>query len=168
MNIPVIILAVLIIVMGAALFVYSVCNYRNFILNRIMSFREAMDLCNVPIVTFEINDKRYNFILDTGSDTNIIDKRVADRLNLKSDKDSSVCGMDGNYVKTGETTVSLVYKERMFTDRFLIHDMSTVFDNIKREQGVSVHGILSSHFFRKYEYMLDFQKLIAYSKSRLF
>lgn len=132
-----------------------------------MSFREAMDLCNLPIVTFYMDEKKFNFILDTGADTNVIDCNAIKGMKVPIVAKTQIMGMEGNYTDVIKTRLTLKYKEGNYTDDFIVHDMSAAFGNIKKESGVNVHGIVSSHFFRKYEYMLDFQKLIAYSKSKL-
>ena len=46
----------------------------------------------------------------------------------------------------------------------MISDLDKPFNNIKKESGVTIHGILGNNFFKKYKYVLDFDKLIAYSK----
>lgn len=169
MNIPVIILAVLIIVMGAAFFVYSVCNYRNFIKSSRFSFRETMDLCNLPVITFVVNNRKLNFILDTGADHSVINKSIADEISLdKLDKKGKAYGMEGNYKPIEYANVVFEYNGHKYPDTVLIVDMNNAFSNLKNKYGVNIHGLLGNGFFRKYEYMLDFQKLIAYSKSRLF
>ena len=43
--------------------------------------------------------------------------------------------------------------------------MKEAFGNIKKETGVTIHGILGSDFFTRYKYVLDFDKLIFYKKS---
>ena len=40
-----------------------------------MSFKEAMDLVELPVVTFYNGDKKLNFLLDTGSNMCVINSR---------------------------------------------------------------------------------------------
>ena len=42
--------------------------------------------------------------------------------------------------------------------------MKTAFENIKKETGVTVHGILGSRFFKQNESILDFCEFKAYFK----
>ena len=42
--------------------------------------------------------------------------------------------------------------------------MSDAFGHIKKDTGVTVHGIIGSLFFNEFKYVLDFDELIAYSK----
>ena len=45
-----------------------------------MSFRETMDLTGLPVVTFKQGENKFNFVLDTGAVSSIIDLRVLDKL----------------------------------------------------------------------------------------
>ena len=45
-----------------------------------------------------------------------------------------------------------------------MQDMTAAFGSIKKETGVTIHGILGAKFFNEFKYVLDFKELIAYSK----
>ena len=45
--------------------------------DRKMSFKESMDLAEMPVVTFYQGDKKFNFLLDTGSNYSHISKEAA-------------------------------------------------------------------------------------------
>ena len=143
---------------------YFIVKYNN---NNVttMSFRETMDLVGLPIVTFRNNNKRFNFLLDTGASTSIINKSILSELVYKDTKmGGTVFGMEGNQVEAPLVYIELNYKDKQYNDTFQCVDMTAAFDNVKQEYGVTIHGILSSHFFEKYKYILDFKDLIAYSK----
>ena len=57
----------------------------------------------------------------------------------------------------------LSYKDKEYSDTFRVLDMSKSFDSLKRDYGVTVHGLLSSSFFERYKYILDYNELVAYS-----
>ena len=44
-------------------------------INSRISFKEALDLTSLPIVTFENNGRKINFLLDTGASKSIINVR---------------------------------------------------------------------------------------------
>ena len=49
--------------------------------NRInMSFKEAMDLVELPVVTFYNGDKKFNFLLDTGATISVINSNILDNF----------------------------------------------------------------------------------------
>ena len=46
----------------------------------------------------------------------------------------------------------------------MVCDMKTAIENIRKETGVTVHGILGSRFFKQYESILDFSVFKPYVK----
>lgn len=131
-----------------------------------MSFMESMNLVDLPIVTFFQGNNRFNFLLDTGSSSSIINKSVLPMLkySISDKKSSTLMGMDGIKHNVNTCEITLFYKEKEYTSDYLIQDMDSPFGSIKQASGVTVHGILGSKFFNKFKYILDFNELIAYSK----
>lgn len=143
---------------------YFIVKYHN---NNVitMSFRETMDLIGLPIVTFRNNNRRFNFLLDTGASTSVINSTILSEIKYnKTEFKGTVFGMEGNQVESPLIYIELTYKDKQYSDTFQCVDMTAAFDSVKQEYGVTIHGILSSHFFEKYKYILDFKDLIAYSK----
>ena len=131
-----------------------------------MSFKEAMDLVELPVVTFYNGDKKLNFLLDTGSNISQINSSVLPLLDHKKveEKDMDVTGIEGNKVNTEFCEMTITYKGQEFVGEFCIHDLNDAFAIVKEESGVQIHGILGSLFFQKYKYVFDFASLIAYTK----
>lgn len=130
-----------------------------------MSFKEAMDLVELPIVTFYNGDKKLNFLLDTGSNISQINSSIIPLLDYKMvERNMDVTGIEGNKVNTGFCEMTITYKGQEFVGEFCIHDLDDAFAIVKEESGVQIHGILGSLFFQKYKYVFDFESLIAYSK----
>lgn len=131
-----------------------------------MSFKEAMDLVELPVVTFLNGDKKLNFLLDTGSNISQINSSILPLLDYKKveEKGMGITGIEGNKVNAEFCEMTITYKSQEFTDEFCMHDLDDAFAIVKEESGVQIHGILGSLFFQKYKYVFDFQSLIAYSK----
>lgn len=131
-----------------------------------MSFKEAMDLVELPVVTFYNGDKKLNFLLDTGSNISQINSSVLPLLDCKKVEveDMDVTGIEGNKVSTEFCEMTITYKGQEFVGGFCILDLDDAFAIVKEESGVQIHGILGSLFFQKYKYVFDFENLIAYSK----
>lgn len=130
-----------------------------------MSFKESMDLVNLPVITFYQGDNKFHFLLDTGSNNNIINKSVL--TNIKSEpinKENTIIGLEGTGIKSKFVAIEFQYKSTNYEAPFQVVNMDKSFNSIKQETGVTVHGIIGSIFFKKYKYVLDFDKLIAYSK----
>lgn len=131
-----------------------------------ISFKNSIDLAELPVVTFYQGDTKINFLLDTGSNNCIINSNYLKKLDYTMlNLENTVTGIDGNGQKAdGVCSLKISYKDREYEYSFIIQDMSSVFNSIKKETGVTIHGILGSMFFNKFKYVLDFKELIAYSK----
>lgn len=130
-----------------------------------ISFRESMDLTELPVVTFYNGDKKLNFLLDTGSNVSHINSSIIHLLDhTKTDQKTDTIGMEGNKVSNDVCKMTIYYRNQRFEEDFIISDLNDAFDIIKQEDGVQIHGILGSKFFEKYKYVLDFSELIAYIK----
>lgn len=129
-----------------------------------ISFREAVNLTGLPIVTFRQGESKFNFILDTGAFSSIIDSRVLDKLQYTELEGKSIgYGIDGKEHSMSRVGIVLTYKDKNYSDTFRVLNMSTSFDAFKRDYGITVHGLLSSSFFERYKYVLNYNELIAYS-----
>lgn len=130
-----------------------------------MSFQNSMDLAELPVVTFHQGNKKINFLLDTGSNNCIIDKAFLKSIShTMLNQKTSICGLEGNTQESGVCTIKMSYKDRDYEYPYVVQDMSAAFGSIKKETGVTIHGILGSKFFNEFKYVLDFKELIAYSK----
>lgn len=130
-----------------------------------ISFKEAMELTELPVVTFYNNKQKLNFLLDTGSNDSHIDKGILNTLDyipLGMSRPVITVGMQPIHAECCDMVIS--NKNQNFSSRFNITDLHDAFKAIKNESGVQMHGILGSTFFQSYKYVLDFDELIAYLK----
>lgn len=133
--------------------------------NRKMSFRESMDLAELPVVTFYQGDKKFNFLLDTGSNYSHISKEAAEEIqgNL-IDAQAKVSGIGEGQTSHVCKTV-LTYKGANYDIDLCVTDrLSDAFAEIKTSTGVQVHGLIGNQFFQQHKYVLDFEELVAYTK----
>lgn len=130
-----------------------------------LSFKDAMDLVELPVVTFYHGKKKLNFLLDTGSSESIINSSSLDKLiYTELDYQKPLMGMEGNVCMNKTITTIISYSGLKFDHPFIAANMSEAFGKIKEETGVTIHGILGSDFFSRYKYVLDFDKLVFYKK----
>ena len=128
-----------------------------------ISFKEGLDLTELPIVTFYHKDIKLHFLLDTGSNISYIDSSILDKLDAKdSNEVSNTIGVEGNGIITHHYIIEVNYKDQFFKEKFGAVDLSATFSTIEEESGIRLHGILGSKFFEKYKYILDFKELTAY------
>lgn len=157
------IVVILLVVILLAVIINGVENYCKQKKRENISFREAMDLVELPIITFYNKDTKLNFLLDTGSDLSYINKSILPSLEyVEINESRNIISVGGNSQSLGCCNMTVTYKSQKFIDRFYISDLDEAFRAIKAETGVQIHGILGSKFFVKYKYVLDFKDLIAY------
>lgn len=129
-----------------------------------ISFKESMDLVELPIVTFINNGKKLNFLLDTGASYSSINEGALEGLAYQETGEiGSHFGIEGVYKEARYIKMGVTYKDQSYEGEFQVLDLSVAFGNIKQDFGINLHGILGSTFFQKYKYILDFDQLIAYS-----
>lgn len=155
------IILILIIVSILGVYLYK----KKCILDNALSFRDSMSLTELPVVTFYNGHKKLNLLLDTGSSECIINKTCLDTIWYKeTDSYKEVFGMEGNIVRNPVISTIISYSGLKFDIDMVAMDMTQAFDAIKKESGVTIHGILGSNFFSRYRYVLDFDKLMFYKK----
>lgn len=154
---------VLIIIVIAPIIINGVQDYNKKKVK--MSFKESMNLTELPVITFYNESTKLNFLLDTGSNECVINSKIIDSLNYtKLDKKGSVFGMEGNSIDIDYISIDFTYNNKSYSSSFQVVDMQDAFDRVKQESGVTIHGILGNLFFEKYKYILDFKELAAYTK----
>lgn len=131
-----------------------------------MSFRESMDLTELPIVTFYQGNEKFNFLLDTGSNHSHISTETAARIKgTPMVGEVSVSGSGGSVSVNKAIQSELSYKDNNYNVVLLIGDhLNEAFKSMKETTGVSVHGIIGSTFLNENKYVLDFDELVAYTK----
>jgi hypothetical protein len=130
-----------------------------------MSFKESMDLAELPIVTFYQGDKKFNFLLDSGSNYSHISAIAAKNIQgTKINVESDITGI-GQGKSEGMYKAVLTYKNLSFDiDLCITKHLNDSFSSIKKETGIQIHGIIGNQFLQKYKYVLDFNELVAYPK----
>lgn len=159
-----IISVVVILLLACSLLIYHVYseNKKN---KTKMSFKESLDLVGLPVVTFYQGSNKFHFLLDSGASHSCISEdRLKEFEYTKHDIEGKIYGMEGNESNASIITMPLYYKNYEFTSEFLVFNLTQSFDNVKRDSGVTICGILGSDFFAKYKYVLDYKDNIAYTK----
>lgn len=131
-----------------------------------ISFKQGFDLTELPVVTLYQGEKKFNFLLDTGSNSSIIDSNCLEQIeHTPIESEVTLFGLEGNIKDVDACQITLSYKDKDYAYYYLVSDMKKPFSQIKQETGVNLHGLLGAKFFNTFKYVLDFDELIAYSKA---
>lgn len=131
-----------------------------------ISFKEGLDLTNIPIVTFTDGVTKFNFLIDTGSSESHISSDAAVRLiGTPIDTEYSFrTSTEPDSISKKIDTI-LYYKDKEYKiELFVNKPLSESFRAIKQETGVQIHGILGCDFLNQYNYIIDFKRFIICSK----
>lgn len=130
-----------------------------------IDFSAGFNLTDMPIVTFTQGDVKLNFLLDTGSTNSLINESMVKNINvIPLQTDTKMFGLDGNYTKVEVAVISIFYNGIEYANDFMISNLDKPFSNIKKESGVTIHGILGNNFFTRNKSILDFEEMKAYFK----
>jgi len=132
-----------------------------------VSFKQGFVSPNIPIATFRQGDKKINFLLDTGSDNNVIDAAALKEFkHTKVEEGAPVNNLTGvgGTQQVSMCSLSFSCDNEEYTQEFLVTDMKHAFDMIENDHCIKIHGILGSVFLRENNVVLDFQNLAAYSR----
>ena len=130
-----------------------------------VSFKEALDLTGLPIVTFKQEENKINLLLDTGSSKSVILPSILNVFNHeKLNEGGTVYGMEGNIIETVFISMDFILNNTNYSEKFQVVDMSSAFNSLKQDTGVTIHGILGNSFFEKYGYVIDYKDFVAYAK----
>lgn len=119
----------------------------------------------LPLIPIEINKQNLCFLLDTGSNKNLIDQRVYDffREQVETVGSSTILGLEGNKQDSTIIKLSFNFENHYFTTNFNVFDSTAAFGAIEKDSDIQIHGILGNEFFIENEWVLDFEKLTIYS-----
>lgn len=134
-----------------------------------ISFKESLDLVELPVVTFMNNNKKLNLLIDSGSDISYLCSKVVPELNLKSEEEkvelNIITGVKSTDSVCNKVKLNLSFKDNNFEEEFIIlPELDQQFDAIKKENGVKIDGVLGNTFLSKYKYIIDYKDLSVYMK----
>lgn len=134
---------------------------KSFIL---FSFAKGFTSPNLPLVTFKQGNKEFNFIIDTGSDDNVVTKETLNEIEYEKIQHEGTLAGVGGVFEVEACNISFQIEEENFTAKFLISDrLKEAFDNIREAHAIQLHGMVGSKFLRDNNIVLDFNNMIAYN-----
>lgn len=123
----------------------------------------------LPLIVVEINQHNLCFLLDTGSNKNLIDQRVYEffKEHFETVGNSSIFGLDGNKSDTPIVRLDFIFESNSYSTKFSVFELEKSFGAIEKESDIQIHGILGNEFFIENSWIIDFDKLTLYSSKQL-
>lgn len=131
----------------------------------IMDFKSAVDLTGVPMITFAQGDKKYNFIVDTGSNVSYINQAAGmDYTPIEGSKETFIgAGGSGN-AECSLGMLKLTRGNREFNFKVRVADLSAALNDFQQTFGVHAHGLLGNDIMTDHQYCIDFKEFIIYER----
>lgn len=131
--------------------------------NQVMEFRSSMDLSGLPIITFYQGKKKYNFLLDTGSNMSYVNISSDIEVEKTGVKDVFM-GASGEDLNCEGAKIKLYHRDVEYDCNVSLANLDAAFTELKKCYGITLAGILGNDFFTKYQYCLDFKELVCYAR----
>ena len=114
----------------------------------------------LPLLILKAQAKNLCFLLDTGSNINALDKRVAEFFQLsKGTAQQQQFGIDGTLRTTNVVEMTFSLEEREYKADFSVMDLSSAIGKVEEESGIQIHGLLGCSFMEQQKWVLDFENL---------
>ncbi len=131
-----------------------------------ISFGGGFTSPNIPIATFYQDGNELNFVLDTGSDDNVVDREALSKIQHEKIEHSGTLSGIGGTAQVEACAIKFTYGGEEFKEKFLISDtLNDAFSKIRAAHAIPLHGMIGSKFLRKNNLVLDFTNMIAYNQN---
>lgn len=118
----------------------------------------------LPLLIVKAQAKNLCFLLDTGSNINVLDKKVAEFFRLPAGSTQHrQFGIDGELRTSNIVEFSFSLEEREYKADFSVMDLSSAFGKVEEESGIQIHGLLGCSFMEQQKWILDFEKLCLFT-----
>ena len=115
----------------------------------------------LPLLIVQAQAKNLCFLLDTGSNINVLDRRVAEFFQLsEGTAKQRQFGIDGELQTTDIVELAFSLEEQEYKANFSVMDLSSAFGKVEEESGIQIHGLLGCSFMEQQKWILDFENLI--------
>lgn len=118
----------------------------------------------LPLLIVKAQAKNLCFLLDTGSNVNVLDRRVAEFFQLSGGTAKQrQFGIDGELQTTDVVELAFSLEEQEYKANFSVMDLSSAFGKVEEESGIQIHGLLGCSFMEQQKWILDFEKLCLFT-----
>ena len=118
----------------------------------------------LPLLIVKAQAKNLCFLLDTGSNINVLDRRVAEFFQLSGGTAKQrQFGIDGELQTTDVVELDFSLEEQEYKANFSVMDLSSAFGKVEEESGIQIHGLLGCSFMEQQKWILDFEKLCLFT-----
>ena len=115
----------------------------------------------LPLIVVNIFGYEICLMLDTGSNQNIIDNGIYEHFRDKlteAEQSQEVTTLNGT-TKGAVVNIPFAFENQEYDEPIVCSNTTEAFEQIEKESGIRIYGILGNSFFLKHGWILDFEKI---------
>ena len=158
------VLIVLVVIFVVATIINGIEDYHTSNSLTRLPFTDTMRRIKLPIVSLTNNGQTFKFLIDTGATLSVVDSKVLNKLDYSElGIKGNAYGIDGNIVNVDYVIMALSHGNTKFVEQFQVMRLDA-FDNLRKTDNIDLAGILGGEFLKRHNFVVDYKKLIAYTK----
>ena len=122
-----------------------------------VSFKDNYIHCGLPVISLYNDNTQLNFIVDSGSTVNVINKDAVKYLHYTETGMGAEVATGGNSATGDLINIPLHDTNIVVNANFLVLNLDKQFTEIKAKEQVTVHGIIGCKFLETIEGVLNFK-----------
>ncbi len=140
------------------IWMYMIC-YSSIFSQRTL---KMISLDDQPIIVGKLNGKRAYFLVDSGSDISLLDAsqklKYGIRITTLDLADHELYDLSSKHKKRVPIAkkVQVHLGSELVKGRFLVLDIETLVDAIRRSNGIKIAGIIGSDVMKRYAFLIDY------------
>ena len=130
--------------------------------NKIL-LQKSLTQVDLHLLIVKAQAKNLCYLLDTGSNINVLDKKVAEFFQLSGGTaQQQQFGIDVTLQTTDVVKLTFSLEELEYKADFSVMDLSSAFGKVEEESGIQIHGLLGCSFMEQQKWVLDFERLCLF------
>lgn len=118
----------------------------------------AFDKTESPYIAFTIQGKTFNMLVDTGCAVSLITKEALEGIKYEESKRvANLVALTPDSVPSEMVNVPFMLNNTDYVGEFVVYTLPDL-GNFEVKYGITLHGILSSEFFRKAGGIIDYKR----------
>lgn len=127
----------------------------------------GLEKAGLPLILTTDNPKNLCFLIDTGSTNNVIFDFVYQhfkQLFTETTESQNIMGIDGSLKPSFIVNADLQFDDLRYKAPFVVLEANDAITQVQAETSIQIHGILGIPFLIDNKCMIDFDKLIIFSR----
>ena len=115
----------------------------------------------LPLIPVEVKGNSLCFLLDTGATHNILDSKVASYFEeiITPVGEGNLISLAGITEAAKRVNLPFTFEGKEYDTIFTVFDTTNSFEQVEKESGIPIHGLLGTEFLLEHEWTINFETL---------